>query len=164
MALNNPKDLFLYELAAMRNAEISSGQMLGWAAGQVRNPELAQLLRTQEQESQQQLKSIESCFQALGASAIDVPSQTVDGMRSGLEDFVALQPSPEVLELFTLGAAMRLAHFGIASYRGLVSRAVVMGESHCADKLQTNLVQKEENAGRLERVGHELHERVFATA
>jgi ferritin-like metal-binding protein YciE len=59
---------------------------------------------------------------------------------------------------------MKLAHYGIGTYRGLVDKAVVMGETRCAQTLQANLVRKEESAGRLERIGHDMNQRVMATA
>jgi hypothetical protein len=43
----------------------------------------------------------------------------------------------------------------------MVDKAVLMAEAQCAQILQTNLVQ-EENAATLERISHELSERVMA--
>lgn len=163
MPLNTPTDLILYELGAMYNAERSGGQLLEWLSSQVRTEELAGTLR-QKQENAEQLRNLESCFRSLGGSPLDVPSATVQAMRGRVEDFVSLQPSPEVLELHTVSAAMRLAHFGIASYRSLVDRAMLMEKSDCAQSLQANLVQKEEFAGRLERVGHEITQKMFVPA
>jgi ferritin-like metal-binding protein YciE len=164
MAVRSPEELFLYELSAMYDAERSGGQLLGWLGGQVRHSDLTQLLRTQEQESQQQLRNLDSCFQSRGFRPLDISSTTAEGLRNGVEVFVAVKPSPETLELFTLDTAMRLAHFGIASYKRLVDRALLMGDSHCTQMLQTNLIQKEESAGKLDRVGHEMGQRFLAAA
>jgi ferritin-like metal-binding protein YciE len=164
MALNTPRDLFLYELSAMRDAERTGGLLLGWMiGGRVQSSDLQQILRAQEKDSQRQLKNIESCLKELGSSPLESPSATVEGMRSGFEEFTKLRPSPEVLDLFALDTAMRFMHFGIASYKGLVDWAVLMGKSECTQSLQANVVQKEESAGKLERIGHEMRERILAT-
>ena len=161
MALNNPTNLFLYELASMYDAEKKSGQLLGDTAGQVQDGNLSQLLRGQEQESQQKVSNLEACFRAMGMQPQAVPCASIDGMRSEFETFANQQPSPDVWQMYTLGAALRLSHYGIASYRDLVDKAMLLGETECAQMLQSNLVQKEESAGRLERINHEVSQRVL---
>ncbi|MFS8477774.1 MAG: DUF892 family protein [Micromonosporaceae bacterium] len=163
MAVDRPRDLFLYELGAMHDAERRSGELFGTFADSVSsNGDLSQLFRTQRQESDEQFHNVDRCFRVLGAAPIHIPSTTVAGMREGFEELEALQPPPEILELFTLGAALRLAHFGIASYSSLLDRALLMKENECAQWLETNLIQKEEIAGNLERVSHEMGLRVLA--
>jgi ferritin-like metal-binding protein YciE len=162
MQLNSPSDLFLYELSAMYDAETKTGQLFGEVVGGIEDPNLAEFVRAQEQQSQQKIQNLEECFSALDAQRQDVACLAVDGMRADFQAFLGRQPSAETMQLYTLGAAMRLAHLGVASYRGMVDKAVLMAESECAQILQSNLVQKEENAATLERISHELGERVMA--
>jgi ferritin-like metal-binding protein YciE len=164
MALNSPGELFMYELSAMRDAEKKSGQLFAEAAGKVKDGNLSQMLRMEEQSCQQKLKNLDSCFQAMGSKPQNVTCATVDGMRTEFQAFMSQQPSQQVMELYTLGAAMKLSHFGTASYRGLVDKAVVMGDNQCAQILQTNLVEKEERAGMHERMSHQMNQQVMATA
>jgi ferritin-like metal-binding protein YciE len=165
MALNSPADLFLWELSGTYDAERKSGQLLGEAVGQVPDGgAAAQLLRIEEQETREKLRNLDACFQELSTSPRDVACLTVDGMRAEYQAFRNEQPAPEVLEMYVLGAAMKMAHFGMAGYRGLVDKAMLLGEIRCAQILQTNLVGKQDSAGRLERFGHETSLRVLATA
>lgn len=164
MAVTSPAELFLYELSAMYDAERTGDDLLGWLGGQLRESDLRQLLRTQAQESQQQLRNLDSCFQARQSRLIDISSTTAEGLRNGFQVFIALKPSPEAVELFAVDTAMRLAHFAIASYKRLVDRALLMGDSQCAQMLQSNLTQKEESAGKLDRLGHEMGQRFHVAA
>jgi ferritin-like metal-binding protein YciE len=165
MALDTSKDLFLYELAAMRDVERSGGLLLGMLVGKrVQNSELEQVLRAHEQDSKRQLENIDRCLQALGTSPLDTRSATVDGMHSGFEEFLRAQPSPEVQDLFAIDTAMRFVQLAIGSYKSLVNWGVLMGESRCTQSLLANLVEKEESAGKLERIGHEMGERLLVAA
>jgi ferritin-like metal-binding protein YciE len=164
MAITSPADLFLFELSGAHDAEKKCTAWKGEMVGQIRDANLQQIMRVEEQEGQQMVKNLEACFQALGTQPRDVPCLAVDGMRADYQQFMSQQPSPEALEMFTIGASMKLAHYGIGTYRGLVDKAVVMGETRCAQTLQANLVRKEESAGRLERIGHDMNQRVMATA
>jgi ferritin-like metal-binding protein YciE len=164
MALNSPKDLFQYELSGMYDGEQRIAQMLAEVAGQVQDENLAEVLRTHEQETRQQISNLEACFQALGTQPQQVTCAAIEGIRREYEEVVAQQPSPDVLTMFALGGAMKVEHYEIATYRGLVDKAMLMGETQCAQILQTNLVEEEDTAGKLERLSHEMSQRMLATA
>jgi ferritin-like metal-binding protein YciE len=165
MALDTSRDLFLYQLAVLRDAEREGGHLLGVLVGRrVQNSNLEQVLRAQEQDSIRQLANINACLQTLRVSPLETRSATVEGIRGGFEEFLRLEPSPEVQDLFAIDTAMRFMHFAIASYKTLVTWTVLAGESGCTQSLLANLVQKEESAGKLQRIGHELGERLLASA
>lgn len=160
MALDNPADLFLYELSGMYDAERKSNQLVGEILAQAEHSPLAQILRAQQQQGQQKIQNIETCFAMMEMEPDEVPCMTLDGMRAEFHAFADQRPSTEALEIFTVDAETRLAHFGIAAYQGLIDKALLMGETQCAQILRTNLVQKQENAGTFERISHELGQRV----
>ncbi|MGC9666211.1 ferritin-like domain-containing protein [Planosporangium sp. 12N6] len=164
MALNSPVDLFLYELSGALDAEKKGIEWKGELIGQIRDSNVQQVLRTEQQEGQQKIKNLETCFQALGKRQQDVPCLAIDGMRAESQQFMSQNPSPQVLDMYVAGASSKLAHFGSATYKGLVGKATMMGDTRCAQALQANLVMKEDSATRWERVGHEVSQRVMATA
>jgi ferritin-like metal-binding protein YciE len=164
MALNNPTDLFLYELSATYDAENKITQMRGQIAGQVRDESLSQELRNEQAKGQQKIENLDGCFQAMGASRQDVPCLAVDGMAAEFQQFMRQEPSPEVLDMFTVGGELKISNFQSATYKGLVDKATLMGQTECAQFLQTNLVQVDEAAGCFERLGHEISQRALAPA
>jgi ferritin-like metal-binding protein YciE len=160
MAIDNPADLFLYELAGMYDAERKSNQLVGEILGRTEQSPLAQVLRAQQQQGQQKIQNLETCFAMMEMEPDEVPSMTLDGMRAEFQAFTEQGPSMEAMEIYTVDAETRLAHLGIAAYQGLIDKALLMGELQCAQILRTNLVQKQENAGTFERISHELGQRV----
>jgi ferritin-like metal-binding protein YciE len=164
MAINTPADLFLWELSGQYDAEKKSTQMLGEIIGQVRSSGAAEVLRSLEQQGQVKIRNLEGCFQAIGTQPREIPCRAVDGMRAEFQEFLSQGPSPECIEMYSVGAALKLSHFGQASYKGLVDKSVLMGETACAQLLQTNLVMKEEGSGALIRISHDMSQRVLATA
>src|SRR3982751_6262222 len=105
MALNNPADLFLYELAAAYDAERRSSRLLGEAIGEVPDGDAAQVLRTQEREGQQKIRNLDACYQVLGARPLEVPCAAIEGMRTELQVFSQLGPAPQAMEMYALGTA-----------------------------------------------------------
>ncbi|TDQ54307.1 YciE/YciF ferroxidase family protein [Actinorugispora endophytica] len=164
MKLDTPKDLFLYEMSAMHDGEKKIAEMLTEVAGKVNDKALAEMLRTHKKETDQQIENLEKCFEHLGESPQRVPCATVDAIREEYREFVGMKPSEDVLTMFILGGAAKIEHFEIASYRGLVGKAMLMGDTQLIQSLETNLLQEEETAGKLERCAHELGQRMLARA
>lgn len=164
MAISNPKDLFLYELSAMYDAEKKTGSWLNEISGKIRESKLQEIVRSEQQECQQATKKLESCFQAFGGRPQDVSCMITDGMKSQFQHFMSQQPSPEVMDMYTAGWMLQGAAFCIATYRGLMGKALGMGQVQCAQALDSILVSDLECAGRLERVSHEMGQRVMAAA
>jgi ferritin-like metal-binding protein YciE len=162
MAISSPAQLFLLELSARYDAERKGNQLLGEAADQIQHTELAQILRTEEQTGQREIDNLDSCFQVLGTQRREIPSMAVEGQRADFQAVTSQQPSTEVLAMYAVGTATKLAHLGIASYRELMDKAVLMNQTRCAQILQDNLVMKEESAGRFERISHEMSKQVLA--
>ncbi|MCW2904350.1 MAG: hypothetical protein JWO67_6615 [Streptosporangiaceae bacterium] len=164
MAINNPTDLFLYELCATYDAENKITQMRGELAGQIRDESLSQELRNEQAKGQQKISNLDACFQAMGATRQDVPCLAVDGMIAEFNQFIRQEPSPEALDMFTVGKELKISSFQGATYKGLVDKSTLMGQTQCAQHLQTNLVQVDEAAGRFERLGHDISQRALAPA
>jgi ferritin-like metal-binding protein YciE len=164
MAINSPADLFLYELSGMHDAEKKKATWKGEIVGQVRDGNLQQVVRIEQQEAQNKVKNLEGCFKALGTQPRDVPCLAVDGMRAEFQQFMSQNPSPETMQMYAVGSMIKSGHFGIGTYKGLIDKAMLMGDTRCGQLLQSNLVIDEESTGRLERIGHEMSMRVMATA
>ncbi|MBV2363998.1 ferritin-like domain-containing protein [Streptomonospora nanhaiensis] len=164
MRLKEPKDLFLFELSAIYTGEKAIAEMLKDVAGDVDNDNLAKMLKAHQRETKDQAKMLESCFQHLGESPMDVPCGVIDALRAEYREFVSQKPSPQVLTMFALGGALKVEHFEIATYRGLVDKAMMMGDTELAQNLKTILNQEEETAGKLERFANELDHKVLVPA
>jgi ferritin-like metal-binding protein YciE len=164
MALNNPRDLFLYEMAGMYDAETKSKDLLGQMAGQVQEPTTADTLRLHLEDGQQKIRNLEQCFEAMGASPQRVPCAVMDGMQADAQQFMSQNPSPDLVTAFALGTAMKMDHYAQAAYAGLVDKAISMGEARVADSLQTNKLQAKDGATTAERLAHDLDQRMMAAA
>ncbi|HKS99209.1 MAG TPA: DUF892 family protein [Rugosimonospora sp.] len=164
MPLNGPNELFVYELSAIYDGEKKIADILDQASGQVTDDRLAGMLRAHLDETRAQVSNLEQCFDLLAETPWQVSCGAIDGIRKEYEDISAEGPAPEVLTMFLLGSAMKVEHYEIAAYRELVDKALLMGEAECALLLHTNLVQEEETATKLERLNHDMSERVLAEA
>jgi len=162
MPISTTKDLFLYELGIMRDIEDAGRELLRFLALQVRNSDLAQILRTHQEDTDRHLRNIRSCLQALGVSPLETPSEIVGGIRRRFEAFVQLAPTPEMLDQFAIDTAIRYMRTCIAGYITLLDWAILMAETECVQYLHANLIEEQESTSRLERFSHEMGTRLLA--
>jgi ferritin-like metal-binding protein YciE len=164
MAIANLDDLYFYELSGMCDEEREAAVLRADMIDQIRDDNLKQIMRVDKEDGQRRIDSLELCFHSLGSRARSVPSTVVDGMHADYQRFLSLDPSPVAVDMYTFGTAMKLAHFGIASYTSLVDKSVLMGKARCAQSLQNNLVTNRESLGRMSRVSHNISRRIMAAA
>ena len=156
MAMHSPKDLFIHELGDIFDAEQKLSKMLPLMAQQSNSDEVKQAFEQHEQETLLQISNLEQCFHAIGVTPETSPCQAVAGMKAEHDSFMKEKPSADVLTLFNLGAGAKSEYYEIASYKGLIEQATLMGQMQCVQLLEQNLKQEEAMAEKVQQLSHKL--------
>ena len=162
MPVDTTRDLFIYELGILGEMETSGLRMLDFLAHRVKDNDLRQIVRNEQQECARWEENINSCAEAIATSLVPTRSETVDGIYERFEAFVRVNPSSNLIDQFAIDTLIRFLYLTIAAHKTIFDWAVLMGEARCVQYLHTNLVEKQENVARLERYGHELGARLLA--
>ena len=85
-------------------------------------------------------------------------------MKQEHDAFLKEQPAANVLTMFNVGGASKTEHYEIASYRGLIEQATLMGQTQCAQLLRQNLHQEEAMAHKLEGISRQLGQQMISQA
>ena len=156
MAMQTVKELFQHELGDMYDAEQRIVQMLPQMANECNNAQAKSAIQHHEQQTRQQIKNLEQCFQALGTSPQQVTCTALVGLKQEHDTFLKEQPSKDILTMFDLSASAKTEHYEIAAYRGLIEKATLMGQKDCIRLLQENLGQAEEMAQKVEQISRQF--------
>jgi ferritin-like metal-binding protein YciE len=156
MAMQSIWELFQFELGDIYDAEQRIAQMLVQLAKECNNGQVKSALQYHEQQTRQQIQNLEQCFQALGSVPQRSTCHAIAGLKQEHDSFLKENPSEEVLTIFDLGGAAKTEHYEIASYRGLIEKANLIGQKDCVRLLQQNLSQEEEMAQKVEQISHQL--------
>lgn len=156
MAMQSIKELFQHELGDIYDAEQRILQILPQLANESTDGQVKSAFQHHEEQTRQQVQNLEQCFRAIGVSPKQVSCTAIAGLKQEHDSFLKEQPSKEVLTMFDLGAAAKTEHYEIASYRGLIEKANLMGEKDCVRLLQENLSQEEEMAQKVEQISRQL--------
>src|SRR5438045_1098324 len=156
MAIQSPRDLFLYGLCAMYDVERKLDQMLPILAQESLDAQARDAFTQHEQETRQHISNLEQCFQILGSQPMIVENNMVAGLRRDHDTFLQQQPPAQALTMFDLYAGYQSECLEIAGYNSLIDAANSIGLSQCVPLLQQNLQQEIAASQKLAALAHQL--------
>jgi ferritin-like metal-binding protein YciE len=155
MTMQSPKELFMEEMGDIYSAEQMILQMLPQLAKESNNQQAVNAYTMHEQQTRQQIQNLEQCFQILGQQLPNVACYAVAGLKQEHDTFVKENPSQDILTAFDLGAAVKTEYYEMASYKGLIEKANMMGQAQIAQLLQQNFQQEQAMAQTVEQISRQ---------
>ena len=156
MTLENLHTLFEFKLMGMYSAEKRSLEVLDDAASEARSDALREALQHHREETQGQVERLEKVFETLGRRARVMDASVVEGLVEEKRRFLSEDPTPEVMDVFNLVAAMKNEHVEIAAYESLILLAEQMGMQDVVEPLRQNLTEEQEALDKLRGLSREL--------
>ncbi len=151
MTIGTTHEKFLHELGDLYDAEnrfLKGQQELLKAAT---DETLKGGIERHIAESEEQVKNLEQVFAALGAKAKAEPCDAAQGIVKEAQKNLKEAKTPEIRDCLIGSSAMKVEHYEIVSYRGLVLGAEQLGQQEVVALLQQNLQQEEKTAQQLEQ-------------
>ncbi len=161
MTMQTARDLFVHEMGDMFDAEQRILQMLPLMAKECNNAQVKSAFEQHEQETRQQINNLEECFRILGVKPEKASCMAIAGLKQEHDSFLKEKPSAELLTMFDLGGAEKTEYYEMASYKGLIEKANLMGQKQCVQLLQQNLSQEEAMAKRVAALSKELGQQLI---
>jgi ferritin-like metal-binding protein YciE len=138
-------ELFIHELTDMLDAERKLVEALGKQAEAASNPQLQKAITAHQAQTEKQVQRLEQVFEQLGEEAEETECKGIKGLIEEYETFAEEEdPSEDILDVFTIGAAMKVEAYEINAYESLIRMAQDMGHTKAVKLFQQNL--KEEQA------------------
>ena len=143
MSAKTPREVFVLLLSHARNnteRNIKAYQEIGQKA---ENPDVQEALKARAYVAQDNLKTIDQCFNMIGEKPVQLSGKLHDAFVDEAKSELAEIQTPAARQLYILAKASQLAHLRFAEYAALVAAADasenygvgVLLESVLADKL-----------------------------
>jgi len=138
-------ELFVHELTDMLDAERKLVEALGKQAEGAANPQLQKAFLAHQAQTEKQVQRLEQAFESIEEQPEQTECKGIKGLIEEYETFKEDEdPSEDILDVFSIGAAMKVEAYEINAYEGLIRLAREMGHTKAVKLLQQNL--KEEQA------------------
>ena len=146
MPITNLQEKLLNELADIYDAEHqfleAQQQMLQQASDQ----QLQSMLQTHIDQTQQQIENLEQVYSQMGQQPERQTCEAAEGLVADGQKKVQEAQAGPIRDTLIAGAQLKVEHYEVASYRGLLTGAQQMGQSEIAGLLLQNLQQEEQTA------------------
>lgn len=138
-------ELFIHELTDMLDAERKLVEALGEQAENASNPQLQKAFAAHQAQTEKQVQRLEQVFESLEEQPEETECKGIKGLIEEYQSFAEEEdPAEDILDVFSIGAAMKVEAYEINAYEGLIRMASEMGHNKAVKLLQQNL--KEEQA------------------
>jgi len=122
-------------------------------------------LETHIAETEQQIVNLTQVYEILGVTPQRVSCDGAAGIvKEGDKLLSETKNVPALADLAIVGGCSKVEHYEIASYRGLIAGAEMMGQTEIVRLLSENLQQEENTAQKLEASMPELLQNAMRTA
>jgi ferritin-like metal-binding protein YciE len=150
-------ELFLHELADMLDAERKLVEALGEQAEGASNPQLQKAFSAHQAQTEKQVQRLEQIFEHLGEQPDRTECKGLKGLLEELETFKEEEdPSPDILDVFSIGAAMKVESYESDAYQSLIHLAQQMDHTKAIKLLQQNLKEEQATWKKLEGLAKKI--------
>ena len=143
MAVKDLHALLKHELGDLYYAEKHILKALKKMTKEATDPALRQRMVRHQSETEGQIDRIERAFSALG---LKPKAQRCPGILGIIEEHKEFKeeesPTKDMLAAFDMGSGLRVEHYEIAAYRGIVALSKALGEREVADLMARNLAEE----------------------
>lgn len=143
-------ELFLHELGDILNAERRLVDALGEQAEGASNPQLQKAFSAHQAQTEKQVQRLEQIFEQLGEEPEEEECKGLSGLLEELETFKEQDPSEDILDVFSIGAAEKVESYEICAYESLISLAQDMDHTKAVRLLQQSLKEEEQTLKKMQ--------------
>ncbi len=165
MVINTLEEKFAFSLSSIYDAEhqfLEAQQMMLKSAN---SSTVKGMLEKHISETEQQIVNLTKVHEILGLTPKRVTCDAAKGLvTEGNKVLTATADVPALADLAINDASSKVEHFEIASYRGMIAGAQMMGQTEIVQLLTENLKQEENTAQALETTMPALLEKAMTTA
>ena len=153
MAIRNLQEKFVHELEDIYDAEHQFLEGQQEMLQKAKDPNLANMITQHIDQTQQHIANLEQVFNLLGQKANRTTCAGAKGIvTEGQKLFKEIgNDHQELLDCAIAGAASKVEHYEISTYRGLIQAADLTGQREIVSLFQQNLQQEEQTAQLIEQ-------------
>jgi len=136
-------ELFIHELQDIYDGEQRLVQALSEQAEESTRPELQKAFSSHLSQTQKQVERLQQVFESIGEEPEKTECKGIMGLLEEKKSFAEEEePSEEILDIFNVGAAVKVEQYEIASYESLIQLARQMNHRKAAQLLNQNLMEE----------------------
>jgi ferritin-like metal-binding protein YciE len=142
--MRNAHELFLHELSDVLDAEHRIVETLSQQVEESSNAALQNAFKSHQNQTEAQIDRLEQCFDLIEEEAQETECAGIKGLTEEHESMIGENPSPDILDVFNVAAAIKVERYEISSYESLIRLAELLKQTKIVRLLKQNLKEEEQ--------------------
>jgi ferritin-like metal-binding protein YciE len=161
MPINNAQELFVHSLSEIYDAEHQFVEGQQEMAQQASDQDLKSAIEEHIDQTRQHAQNLEQIFDQLGQQPQRETNEVAQGLVSSAQQLMQEAQNENLRDVAINAAVIKVEHFEMGSYRGLVSAAEQMGQAQIVNLLRQNLQEEEQTARTAEQSAPQLLQKIM---
>jgi ferritin-like metal-binding protein YciE len=158
-------EFFIHEMSDMLDAEQKLVEILGTQVEESTNPQAQKAFQQHQKQTEKQVERLRQAFESIGEQPEDSECAGIQGLKEEHDTFQEEDPSPDLIDVFNVGAGIKVERYEISSYESLIQLARQMKHRQAGKLLSQNLKEEQQTLRKLmqlskkikpEQIGHEV--------
>lgn len=149
-------ELFIHELNDILDAEKRLVKALSEQEQDSSRPELKKAFAAHRAQTEKQIERLQQVFSDIGEEPEGTECHGIKGLIEEKKAFQEEDPSEELIDIFNVGAAVKVESYEIHSYQSLISLAQLMGHGKAAQLLSQSLKEEQQTLKKMEDLSKKL--------
>ena len=145
------REFFIHGLTDIYDAEQQLVEALGELAEDSSLGQLKKAFESHRAQTEKQVQRLQQCFELLGEQPEETECHGIRGIIQEKKSFMEEEPSPDLIDVFNVGGAIKTEQYEIAEYESLIDLAEELGENKVAKLLGQTLREEEATLKKMEQ-------------
>lgn len=154
--MQTARDLFVHELQDMFDAEQRLVNALGEQEQESSNPELQKAFASHREQTENQVERLRQAFEEIGEEPEETECKGIKGLIEEHEAFKEEDPSEELLDIFNVGAAIKVESYEINAYESLVKLGRELNFKKAVNLISQNLKEEQQTLKKMQTFSNKL--------
>jgi ferritin-like metal-binding protein YciE len=153
------QDLFKHELKDIYSGEHLLLDALEELESESTDPNLAEAFAEHRQQTEGHIARLEQVAQTVNGEDGELEAEECPGIEGLIEEkkvFAKERPSPEILDVFNVGAGQKTERYEITAYESLIEMAGKLGLRDAMGELRATLQEEEAALKKLKTLGEQM--------
>src|SRR5690242_6080510 len=150
MPIQTAHELFVHGLNEMLDCEQKLVEALGELERSSNRAELKRGFAQHREQTEEHVSRVREAIESIEAEQEEAECKGVQGLIEEVHAFMEEEPSPDIVDVFNVGAGIKSEQYEIASYEDLIRLGREMGHTKAVQLLTRNLREEEQTLRKLE--------------
>jgi ferritin-like metal-binding protein YciE len=148
--MQTARDLFLHELQDIYDGEQKLVKALGEQSEESSRPELQKAFASHRAQTENQVERLRQVFEELNENPEETDCKGIKGLIEEHEAFKEEDPSEELLDVFNVGAAIKVESYEMNAYESLIKLGRELGLKKPVNLLNQNLKEEQQTLKKMQ--------------